>query len=619
MSGAVVDDTEDSLYPIAVLLDELKNEVIALRLNATRRLKTIAAALGPERTRSELIPFLTETIDDEDEVLMALAEELGAFVDEVGGPEYASCLLQPLEVLAAVEETIVRDRAVQSLKIISEAVASGASDRGREMHLSHMAPLMKRLATGEWFTSRISACALYAVCFKNLPSEREDLRLEMISLFQNAARDDTPMVRRAAANALGDLAQAVAAYNVSWVEKEIVTVYRHLVDDEQDSVRLLTVEKSAAVAGSVTEDCRIGSLLPIVQCYINDKSWRVRYTVADQIVALGTVFGSVPTRDDLLPSFIRLLKDGEAEVRTAAAFKVSEMTHLVVATKSDGTHLGGIDLVVREILPAIRELVTDPSQHVRAAFASNIMGLAPEVGVDITVRDVVELVLVLLKDEFPDVRLNVISRLEKVSFVMGIDRLADELLPAIVDLAEDRNWRVRLAIIDHIPLLAKQLGKDLFHDDMNLGELCINWLGDCVFSIREAAIKNLKALTEVFGVQWSIQHIIPKVVALFDGSKNYLYRMTALHAVAELSEVLSSDVLETYLLYLVTDQACEDSVPNIRFVAAKMLARIVPHVSSAYRKQKILPALQRMTESGETDVDVIHFANEALKALYECE
>ena len=51
-------DKGDSLYPVAVLIDELKNEDIQLRLNSIRRLSTIAVALGVERTRNELIPFL---------------------------------------------------------------------------------------------------------------------------------------------------------------------------------------------------------------------------------------------------------------------------------------------------------------------------------------------------------------------------------------------------------------------------------------------------------------------------------------------------------------------------------------------------------------------------------
>jgi hypothetical protein len=51
-------NASDELYPIAVLIDELKHDDVLLRLNAIHRLSTIALALGPERTREELIPFL---------------------------------------------------------------------------------------------------------------------------------------------------------------------------------------------------------------------------------------------------------------------------------------------------------------------------------------------------------------------------------------------------------------------------------------------------------------------------------------------------------------------------------------------------------------------------------
>jgi hypothetical protein len=92
-------------------MDELRSEDVQLRLNAIHRISTIALALGPDRARQELIPFLQESIDDEDEVLLALAEELGRGFDEyIGGPEHAHVLLAPLENLATVEETLVRDK-----------------------------------------------------------------------------------------------------------------------------------------------------------------------------------------------------------------------------------------------------------------------------------------------------------------------------------------------------------------------------------------------------------------------------------------------------------------------------------------------------------------------------
>jgi hypothetical protein len=113
--------------------------------------------------------------------------------------------------------------------------------------------------------------------------------------------------------------------------------------------------------------------------------------------------------------------------------------------------------------------------------------------------------------------------------VIGIELLSQALLPAIVELAEDKNWRVRLAIITQIPLLAKQLGVAFF--DEKLAQLSMNWLGDPVYSIREAATINLESLTKEFGAEWAKATILPRVLQMAN-SPNYLYRMTVLFSVA---------------------------------------------------------------------------------------
>merc|ERR1712227_717114 len=175
---------DDSLYPIAVLIDELRNEDVQLRLNSIKKLSTIALALGVERTRSELIPFLTDAIYDEDEVLLALAEQLGTFTPLVGGAEHVNCLLPPLESLATVEETIVRDKAVESLRAVAAEHSTGDLE-------THFVPLVKRLATGDWFTSRTSACGLFACCY---PRVATSVKADLRSQFRNLCQDDTPMV-----------------------------------------------------------------------------------------------------------------------------------------------------------------------------------------------------------------------------------------------------------------------------------------------------------------------------------------------------------------------------------------------------------------------------------------
>ena len=137
--------------------------------------------------------------------------------------------------------------------------------------------------------------------------------------------------------------------------------------------------------------------------------------------------------------------------------------------------------------------------------------------------------------------------------VIGIEYLSECLLPAIVELAEDKSWRVRQAIIEYIPLLATQLGRQFFDDQ--LGNLCMSWLGDTVFSIREAATVNLKKLTEVFGVEWARFTIVPKVMGM-GAHPNYLFRMTTVQAITvnlfqlNSSPTLMADTLLDYFAIL---------------------------------------------------------------------
>ncbi|ONK68621.1 uncharacterized protein A4U43_C05F14050, partial [Asparagus officinalis] len=209
---------DEPLYPIAILIDELKNDDIQLRLNSIKRLPTISRALGEERTRKELIPFLSENNDDDDEVLLAMAEQLGVFIPYVGGVEHAHVLLQPLETLCSVEETCVRDKAVESLCQI-----------GGQMKASHIVdcfiPLLKRLAAGEWFTARVSSCGLFHIAY---PSALDPLKAELRSIYGQLCQDDMPMVRRSAATNLGKFA---AKIEQSYLKTDIMSLFEDLTRD----------------------------------------------------------------------------------------------------------------------------------------------------------------------------------------------------------------------------------------------------------------------------------------------------------------------------------------------------------------------------------------------------
>ena len=57
-------------------------------------------------------------MDDDEEVLLVLAEAMSGMLDYAGGPMYAEDVLKPLEKLCQSEETTVREK-VSELKIIA--------------------------------------------------------------------------------------------------------------------------------------------------------------------------------------------------------------------------------------------------------------------------------------------------------------------------------------------------------------------------------------------------------------------------------------------------------------------------------------------------------------------
>ncbi|KAK2461907.1 hypothetical protein APHAL10511_006370 [Amanita phalloides] len=579
----------EDIAPIAILMDELKSDDVQLRLNAIHSIPTIALALGPDRTRNELIPFLQESVDDEDEVLLALAEELGKnFEEYAGGKEYAHLLLGPLEHLSAVEETLVRDKAAESITKISAVLSPTQIEE-------HYIPLLRRLSHGEWFTSRTSSAALYASVYPKVPANiQEDLRKAFAAL----GGDDTPMVRRAAAKWLGPLLKHFAHQHIL---TDGLQIYRRLHSDDQDSVRLLTIEDLIALAQKMSPAEVQDHLLKQIRQSIGDKSWRVRYMAATHFNELAEAMGVELAREELASQYVQLLKDNEAEVRTAAATQIPGFSKLLDR-----------EMIFSRITPCVRDLSQDASQHVRAALANQISGLAPLLGKDATIEQLLPLFLHLLKDEFADVRLNIISKIETVNNVIGIEYLSESLLPAIVELAEDKSWRVRQAIIEYIPLLATQLGRQFF--DEQLGNLCMSWLGDTVFSIREAATVNLKKLTDVFGVEWARYTIVPKVMGM-GAHPNYLFRMTTVQAITTISPSLT---LETIRADVITPllELSKDSIPNIRFNVSKSLEVLATTFGGTpegrqFVQDWIAPTLER--QKNDPDADVRYFASRALQ------
>ena len=117
---------------------------------------------------------------------------------------------------------------------------------------------------------------------------------ELRKAFAALGADDTPMVRRAAARWLGvrvtplwpvppaqsSLQPLLKSLSKHHVLSDGLPVYRRLQSDDQDSVRLLTVEDLIVIAQQLTPPEVKEQLLKQIRHSVADKSWRVRYMAA---------------------------------------------------------------------------------------------------------------------------------------------------------------------------------------------------------------------------------------------------------------------------------------------------------------------------------------------------
>jgi len=146
-----------------------------------------------------MLTELIDRIDNNPELMLNLADQLGKLAEYLGDEANCVHLLKPLELILSSDDSVVREKAVASLKIAGERIANDT------IYTEYM-PLVKKMRKGDLFSMRISACFLYAFIYKRLDEERKAYTR---TKFEKLSKDDTPMVRRGAAQSLSILADSL--------------------------------------------------------------------------------------------------------------------------------------------------------------------------------------------------------------------------------------------------------------------------------------------------------------------------------------------------------------------------------------------------------------------------
>merc|ERR1712050_445537 len=77
-------------------------------------------------------------------------------------------------------------------------------------------------------------------------------------------------------------------------------------------------------------------------------------------------------------------------------------------------------------------------------------------------------------------------------------------------------------------------------------------------------------ISEAFGAGWTIEHLLPKIIEQYSQSAGYANRVTTLHVLPRVSNVMTADQICQYVVPLLI-KATKDSVPNVRFTACRTI------------------------------------------------
>lgn len=197
---------------------------------------------------------------------------------------------------------------------------------------------------------RISATFLYAYIYPRLDDTHKELARKK---FGKLVKDDTPMVRRGAAQSILILAEGIGKDLTTGLgESYLMPLLKSLLVDDSDGVKINAVYSSLPVSKLLTDPKVIESeLVPIFKSTALEKtsSWRLRFALGEVSAQLAEFITKPIVDSEIVTIYESLLTDKEAEVRSEAVGKISNLA------KFCSPHQ-----IIEKILPIISaNIVTD--------------------------------------------------------------------------------------------------------------------------------------------------------------------------------------------------------------------------------------------------------------------
>ena len=550
MDDLSLSDRLDQITSIS-LLEDLQSQETKIKINAIRNLRGISLALGCEGTKKELLPYLKNCVnnEEEDEALIELAKVLSNFVDCIGGKQYIKDLLDLFEVILSIDEPTIRKEAINSL---NETIKQIGNIKDIEKDLMEM---INKFYIVDDVNQKLNALYLIVLIYKDLNENNKKIVLDYLDNF--SVNDNISMKKEL----LSQITKISLFLSVDYIKKFINTMMK----DKNDTVKVDLLNVIISLKDHNDLFLMMDFIYELIPKLSEEQNWRVRLTVINNLCDILN-FPNINYifKQKCVNIFLKLMEDSEAEIRNACCLKLEEITKLLKN-----------EINFDKILQSLQKLEKDPKNFVRTSLSENIFKISPLIGKQKIKEYIFPVFTTLINDENIDIRINLINNISQLSNLIEDNNILDKIVHSIIEISQNQSWRIRNKIINIIPMLATTLfNQQIFMK--NILPICLDYLTDHVFAIREAGCKLITTIYKDMKNTELENKLIEKLNEM-SNSSNYLIRNTCVifikNYIEKINDKLYFDFFERKLLNIVF-RLTVDKISNVRITCAIIFNKV---------------------------------------------
>ena len=534
------------------IIEDLMSQEPTKQCKAIKNIPKLQSEFSAEKFRKEFLPFLLKCInEEEDEVLSEISKVSRDLLNCIGGKKYLKDLFPFVELLLHTCDPVVRKDTISTFRHFIDK-----QDEFRDVE-KELFEVIQSLANSDDPSHEIGFIAFSSEFFKDFKEKYRNIIYNIFKQFIEK-KSQGKLIKIEVAKNLHKLSNYLQ-------KKDFFELYLILMKENLDSVRFNLVEAIASLKNLSNLSGYESFIGESIKNFSEDESWRVRLMLAKfmpEIIELSNkIKNNIEIKAIILKAFIKLLQDSEGEVRSMACKQLDVVSENLAKEDS-----------FDKVLESLQILKSDGFAYVRSSLASIILSMAPKIGANKTNQFIFPIFLDLVKDEDHDIRMTIIKNLDKLNEVVNIDSFVQGIIPSLVEISDNNNWRVRAQAGEIIPVFARIVNRKLFIE--SILPICIKWLTDPVYAIRERSCKIIKKLYDIFKGEDFEKKLLIKISSMAK-SDNYLIRNTVVFLIREfLVDEYDLDFMEKKLFPYI-EKLSDDKIPNVRQACTFVVKKLV--------------------------------------------